>query len=70
MLDGSLSVDEHAELPADLRGKLREGPGKLRGDDSVGRNASPIEVQEPLFLARFQTRDITVKFRCFSFLLA
>jgi len=54
----SASVDEDADLPADLVRELGQLAGELVGDEAVGGEAAPVEALERANLARLEALGV------------
>jgi hypothetical protein len=59
-LDLSASVDQHADLTADLRGALGERTSELGARHAIRRHASSVETLESRKLARCKAEGVSV----------
>jgi len=52
--------DEEAELAVDLAGELRQVAGQFVGDDTLRRDAPPVDLPDPLDLGRSEAGQVAV----------
>ena len=62
MGDFTPAADQDAYLPVDRMGQLRQLSGQLMGQNTLGRNPTPVELLDFSDLFRAEARDVAVYF--------
>jgi hypothetical protein len=61
MADLTASIDQETKLPSELSRELRQSPGELGSDESVGWAAAPIERLKRLGCALLQPLSVAMQ---------